>query len=173
MVIKGSVLLKIPLINSGRYHRFIRNIHDCNGFAAICKGFLDTNAEGTAIRFISHAKYVSAQVNSGALYSMFQKKVFDSVSNIALGNGAKIQHHAFFGKGHLLLCNLYILIIYQRKGSVQFFLCGDFFLFGSEIPQRGYRTYGNVKGAFGKLTVFQTFGNKFCGFGRNGIGVFL
>ena len=94
MVVKLSVQLKAALIDAGRNHGSVCDIHRTEGLAAVGKGFLDADLKGLAVRSFTDAQHIAAQIDDAASDSVFQKKVFDAVGNVALCHSAQVNAHA-------------------------------------------------------------------------------
>ena len=151
MMVRFAIVLETAFINTGRYYRLIRDIHNGFCFIAICKRLLDAYFERSSVRLFSYAKNISAQVNDPAFYTLGYKILFNTVSNVSLCYSTQINLDIRRIKGNDPILQIYVLIATGRKGSVN----GTVFrwnrIFSCKIPKRCKRCNGNVKGTLGSF----------------------
>ena len=135
MVVDLSVFFKVPLVNTGRYHGLICDLHSCYGLLPVGKGLLDPHGKGGICRALANAEHVAAQIDDGAGNTLGFLIFLQTVGNLAFGDGSQIQSGVIIGKGYCIAVYLHFLISHMGQGGGNLFFGGDDVLSGSKIPE--------------------------------------
>ena len=110
---------------------------------------LDAYFEGSAVRLRADAEDIAAKVDDGTVYAFFYQKIFQAVCNIAFGNGAYIELDVIRGKCDILTINGDAVGAAQGENFLDICIIRSLRVFCCEIPERGQRRNGDVKGTVG------------------------
>ena len=163
-----SVLFKISFVNATGDNRLIINLYRSDRFAVFSKWLLDADVIIRTIRLGTNRLYIAAEINRRVFHAFLFQIVFYAVCNITFGDSAEVNFRMFVCQRNSIAIYYYIVIIDVGKLFVDF--CGRWYLFlaGTEIPQAGNRTDGNIKFTFRELSIIKPFFDQTDRIVRNG-----
>ena len=148
----ASFDVKVAIVTTSR-HRLVCHVQDGLQLVALVKiiltGLVDTNLPGHTLWIDAASGDFPTNLYHEVLDIMALQQTCYDIDTIALGNGRKIEHHAWLLHDDGLAVEADMLHAYKLSQTVDLFLGGHLFVLETKAPGIYQWRNGNVEGAIG------------------------
>ena len=139
-----TVFLKVSLVSTGGYHRFITSLDNSKDSAgAILKWALNCHVPCIAIWLTAYALDISPKIYKAACYTFFCEVLIQHSRSIALSYTSKVNLSALWDCAGT--AKLYLVIVHIFKKLSNLAICWNPVLTGSKAPGFQNRIYRYIQ----------------------------